>query len=97
MKRSQKSSSPIFSSEVKAKAVLGVRDTLKCGPGKKGVQKPNVAMLNEPRETEGHVWFRNSGLMSLRDACLGKPRVCATDLSPQAMLIPDAKAAVDKE
>ena len=34
---------------------------------------------------------------SLRDASLGKPRACAKDLSPQAMLIPDAKAAVDKE
>ena len=29
--------------------------------------------------------------------CLGKPRVCAKDFSPQAMLIPDAKATVDKE
>ena len=33
----------------------------------------------------------NSGDLSLRDACLEKPRVCAKDLSPKAML------AVEKE
>ena len=55
MKGSHESSSPIFSSEVKAKAVPGVRDTLKFGPGKKGVQTPDVAMFDEPRETESYV------------------------------------------
>ena len=49
---------------------------------------------NEPSVTNGS---DNSGDLSLRDVCFGKPRVCAKDLSPQAMLIPDAEAAVDKE
>ena len=50
--------------------------------------------IGKPRVTNGS---DNSGDLSLRDACLGKPRVCAKDLSPQAMLIPDANAAVEKE
>ena len=52
------------------------------------------ASLGEPRVTNGS---DDSGDLSLRDACLGKPRACAKDLSPHAMLIADAKAAVDKE
>ena len=36
----------------------GVGDTLKCGPGKKGVQTPNVVLFRESRGTENYVWFR---------------------------------------
>ena len=57
-------------------------------------QRVSGVHTNEPRVTNGS---DNSGNLSLRDACLGKPRVCAKDLSPQAKWIPDAKATVDKE
>ena len=52
------------------------------------------ANLGKSRVTYGS---EDSGGLSLRDASFGKPRACAKGLSPQAMLIPDAKAAVDKE
>ena len=57
-------------------------------------QRISGVHTNEPSVTNGS---DNSGDLSLRDVCLGKPRVCAKDLSPQAMLIPDDEAAVDKE
>ena len=76
----------------------GVRDTLKCELGKKGVQTLDVVLFSELRKIENYVWFRRFWRsLSLRDASLGKPRECAKYLSPQAMVIPDAKAAVDKE
>ena len=50
--------------------------------------------IGKPRVTNGS---DNSGDLSIGDACLGKPRVCAKDLSPQAMLIPDAKATVENK
>ena len=57
-------------------------------------QRISGVHTNEPSVTNGS---DNSEDLSLRDVCLGKPRVCAKDLSPQAMLIPDDEAAVDKE
>ena len=38
--------------------VRGVRDTLKCEPGKKEVWTPNVVQISELREVESCVWFR---------------------------------------
>ena len=66
----------------------GVRDTLKCELGQKEVQTPDVVLLcgsrvyqqikgmyaQEPRVT---YVSDKSGDLFLRDACLGKPKVCA--------------------
>ena len=66
--------------------------------GKKGVQTSDVVLLSEnlgePRVTNGS---DDSGDLSLRDACLGKRRECAEDLSRQPMSTSDAKAAVVKK
>ena len=74
-----------------------VRDTLKCELGKKEVWTLNVVLINELRESRVTYGSENSGDLSFRDTCFGKSTACAKDLSLQAMLIPDAKATVDKE
>ena len=68
--------------------VWGVGGTLKFEPGKKEVQIPDVELLSEYRCTQKCTHKQNmdmakrrvtngsdnSGALSLRDACLGKPR-----------------------
>ena len=54
--------------------VRGVRDTLKCELGKKEVRTPNVVLISELRESSVTYGSEDSGGLSLRDACLGKPR-----------------------
>ena len=51
-----------------------VRDTLKCEPGKKEVWTPNVVLISDFRESRVTYGSEDSGDLSLRDACLGKPR-----------------------
>ena len=52
------------------------------------------ANFEESRVTYGS---EDSGDLSLRDACLGNREAQIEDLSTQAMLIPDAKATMEKE
>ena len=92
----------------KPKKARGVRNTLKCGIWEEKstnfgccsahrvwcVHTKQNVHIGEPTVTNGS---DDSGDLSLRDACFGKPRVCAKVLAPQAMFIPGAKAAVDKE
>ena len=54
--------------------VRGVWDTLKCEPGKKEVWNPNVVLISELRESRVTYGSKDSGDLSLRDACFGKPR-----------------------
>ena len=75
-----------------------VRDTLKWEPGKKDVWTPNVVLFSELRGIESYVWFRRlwrsvSQTRMPRETEKHKQK----DLSFQAILIPDAKATVEKE
>ena len=54
--------------------IRGVRDTLKCELGKKEVWTPNVVLISELRESRVTCASEDSGDLSFRDACLGKPR-----------------------
>ena len=54
--------------------IRGVRDTLKCELGKKEVWTPNVVLISELRESRVTCGSEDSGDLSLKDACLGKPR-----------------------
>ena len=53
---------------------MGVRDTLKCEPGKKEVRTPKVVLISELQESRVTYVSEDSGDLSLREACLGKPR-----------------------
>ena len=52
----------------------GVWDTLQCEPGKKEVRTPNVVLVSELRVSRVTYGSEDSGDLSLRDACFGKPR-----------------------
>ena len=52
----------------------GVRDTLKCELGKKEVWALDVVLISELRESRVTYGSEDSGDLSLRDGCLGKPR-----------------------
>ena len=54
--------------------IQGVPDTLKCETGKKEVWTPKVVLISELRESKVTYGSEDSGDLSLRDACLGKPR-----------------------
>ena len=51
-----------------------------CEPGKKEVRTPNVVLISELRESRVTHGPEDSGDLSLRDACLGKPRSRIEDL-----------------
>ena len=53
--------------------VQGIRDTVKCEPWKKEVWTPNVVLISKLRESKVTYGSEDSGDLSLRDACLGKP------------------------
>ena len=52
----------------------GERDALKCETEKKDAWNPNVVLISELRESRVTYGSEDSGDLSLRDACLGKPR-----------------------
>ena len=52
----------------------GEYKTLKWEPGKKEVWTPNVVLISELRESRVTYGSEDSGDLSLRDACVGKPR-----------------------
>ena len=59
-----------------------VRDTLKCEPGKQGVQTLDVVLFSELREIENYVWFRRFWRsLSQRRKPRQTERECAKDLS----------------
>ena len=88
-----------------------VRDALKCDPGKKEVWTPDVDLLSESRvytrmrgaHTKKLGNRESLMVRTILEICLsetqasGNRAVWIKDFSHQAMLIPDAKAAVEKE
>ena len=54
--------------------IQGVHDTFKWQLGKKEVWTPKVVLFSELRKSRATYGSEDSGDLSLRDACLGKPR-----------------------